>query len=137
MRKILLLCVTSQNVVTFRTEFIKTLQEKGCAVSVIAFDDEYKEEIDKLNVDFYCIKEKNRGTNPLKILSLKGKYKKLIRRIAPDTVFTFMLKPNTFGVLAAKSAGIKNIYSMVEGAGDVFIRNGLKWKAIRFVVCKL
>ena len=27
---------------------------------------------------------------------------------------------------AAKSEGIKNIYSMVEGAGDVFIHNTLK-----------
>lgn len=137
MKRILLLCVTSQNVVTFRAGLIKTLQKNGCAVSVIAFDDEYKEEIAKLNVDFYCIKEENRGTNPLKILSLKGKYKKLIRQIAPDTVFTFMLKPNTFGVMAAKSAGVKNIYSMVEGAGDVFIRNSLKWKLVRFVVCAL
>lgn len=137
MKKILLLCVTSQNVVTFRSGLIKTLQEKGFAVSVIAFDDEYKEEIDKLNVDFYCIKEENRGMNPLKIFSLKGKYKKLIQKIQPDIVFTFMLKPNTFGVMAAKSAGVKNIYSMVEGAGDVFINDSLKWKIIRRVVCGL
>lgn len=137
MKKILLLCVTSQNVITFRAGLIKTLQKNGFTISVIAFDDEYKEEIDMLNVDFYCIKEKNRGMNPLKILSLKGKYKKLIQKINPDIVFTFMLKPNTFGVMAAKSAGVKNIYSMVEGAGDVFIHNSLKWKIVRFVVCRL
>ena len=137
MKKILLLCVTSQNVITFRAGFIKTLQEKGYEVSVVAFDDEYQEEIQKLNVAFYCVKEENRGMNPLKILTLKGKYKKFIRQIQPDVVFTFMLKPNTFGVMASKSAGVKNIYSMVEGAGDVFIHNSLKWKIIRFVVCKL
>ena len=71
MKKILLLCVTSQNVITFRAGLIKTLQDKGWAVSVIAFDDEYREEISKLNVAFYCIKEENRGMNPMKILSLK------------------------------------------------------------------
>lgn len=137
MKKVLLLCVTSQNVISFRASLIKTLQEKGYSVSVIAFDDEYKEEIDKLSIDFYCLKEENRGMNPLKILSLKGKYKKLIQHIAPDAVFSFMLKPNTFGVMAAKSAGIADIYSMVEGAGDVFVKSGLKWKLIRFVVCAL
>lgn len=52
-------------------------------------------------------------------------------------MFSFQIKPNTFGVLAAKKAGIKNIYSMVEGAGDVFINNGLKWKIIRKIVCVL
>jgi len=137
MKKILLLCVTSQNVITFRAGLIKALQENGFCVSVIAFDDEYKAEIDRLNVDFYCIKEKNRSTNPLKILSLKGKYKKLIKQIEPDIVFTFMLKPNTFGVQAAKSAKVKQIYSMVEGAGDPFIHNSLKWKIIRRGVCFL
>ncbi len=137
MKKILLLCVTSQNVITFRAGLIKTLQEKDYSVSVIAFDDEYETEIQALNVDFYCIKEKNRGLNPFKILFLKRKYKKLIQQIQPDTVFTFMLKPNTFGVKAARSANIKNIYSMVEGAGDVFIHNSLKWKLIRLVVCRL
>ena len=74
MKKILLLCVTSQNVITFRAGLIKTLQEKGYEVSVVAFDDEYQEEIQKLNVAFYCVKEENRGMNPLKILTLKGKY---------------------------------------------------------------
>ena len=137
MKKILLICVTSQNVITFRAGLIKKFQENGYAVSVIAYDDEYQEEIKALNVEFFCIEEQNRGMNPLKILSLKGKYKKLIKQIQPEVVFTFQLKPNTFGVIAAKSAGVKNIYSMVEGAGDVFIHNSLKWKLVRFVVCKL
>ena len=75
--------------------------------------------------------------NPFRILSLKNRYCKMIREICPDIVVTFMLKPNTFGVLAAKKAGVKSIYSMVEGAGDVFINGGLKWKAIRAVVCGL
>lgn len=137
MKKILLICVTSQNVITFRAGLIKKFQENGYAVSVIAYDDEYQEEIKALNVEFFCIEEQNRGMNPLKILSLKGKYKKLIKQIQPEVVFTFQLKPNTFGVMAAKSAGVKKLYSMVEGAGDVFIHNSLKWKLVRLVVCKL
>lgn len=137
MKKILLLCSTSGSVVGFRKTLIEKLQNEGFDVSVIAFDVEYKQEIEERGISFYCIEDKNRGTNPLKILSLKSKYKKLVKEIAPDVVFSFMLKPNTFGVLAAKAAGVKNIYSMVEGAGDVFINNSLKWKIIRFVVCRL
>ncbi len=137
MKKILLLCSTSGSVVGFRKTLIEKLQSEGFDVSVIAFDSENKEEIEKRGVRFYCIEDKNRSINPLKILSLKKKYKKLIKKILPDIVFSFMLKPNTFGVLAAKAAGIKNIYSMVEGAGDVFINDSLKWKIIRFFVCRL
>ncbi len=137
MKKILLLCSTSESVVGFRKTLIKKLQDENYDVSVIAFDAENKEEIEKKNILFYCIEDKNRSVNPLKILSLKKKYKKLIKEISPDVVFSFMLKPNTFGVMAAKAAGVKNIYSMVEGAGDVFINNSLKWKLIRFIVCRL
>ena len=137
LKKILLLCSTSGSVVGFRKTLIEKLQSEGFNVSVITFDTEHKEEIEKRGIGFYCIEDKNRSMNPFKILSLKSKYKKLIKEICPDIVFTFMLKPNTFGVMAAKSAGVKNIYSMVEGAGDVFINNSFKWKLIRFVVCRL
>ena len=134
MKKILLICVTSQNVITFRRGLISKLQSDGYTVSVVAFDDEYRADIEALGVIFYCINDKNRSINPLKILSLKRKYCKVIREVDPDVVFTFMLKPNTFGVLAAKKCGVKAIYSMVEGAGDVFQLNSLKWKIIRAYV---
>ena len=137
MRKILLLCVTSQGVVNFRASLIKSLQEKGYAVSVVAFDEEYKREILDLGIDFYSLQDQNRSVNPLKILSLKSRYKKIIKKVNPDKVFTFMLKPNVFGAKAAKAAGVQDVYSMVEGVGDAFIRNSTKWKLIRFVVCKL
>ncbi len=135
--KILLLCATSNSVLTFRVSLIKALQEKGYTVDVCTFDSKYKSEISNLGVGFYCVDDKNRSLNPFNILSLKGKYRKVIKESNPDIVFTFMLKPNTFGVLAAKSVGVKNIFSMVEGAGDVFINNGFKWKIIRTVVCAL
>ncbi len=135
MKKVLLICVSSHNVMGFRKKLIEKLQSEGCEVSVIAFDDQYAEEIRRRGVAFYCLDDSNRGLNPLKVLSLKSRYAALIERIAPDTVFTFMLKPNLFGVLAAKKVGVSNIYSMVEGAGDVFIYNSLKWRLIRRFVC--
>lgn len=136
-RKILLICGLSNYVLYFRMGLIAKLKQNGFNVSVIAFDNEFEADIKAAGVDFYYLNDNNRNLNPLRILSLKKKYKKLIKEIAPDIVFTFMLKPNTFGVMAAKAAGVKNIYSMVEGAGDVFINNSLKWKIIRFVVCRL
>lgn len=137
MKKILLITPTSAQVVGFRAKLIETLQKNEYEVSVLTFDREREQEIESKNIKFYCVEDKNRSLNPFKILSLKNKYCKIIKEVKPDIVFTFMLKPNTFGVLAAKKAGVKNIYSMVEGAGDVFINNGLKWKVVRKVVCSL
>lgn len=135
--KILLLCTTSGSVVTFRKSLIETLQKNNFEVSVVAFDGKNKELIRSRGVDFHVIEDENRSTNPLKILSLKRKYVKIIKEINPDIVFTFMMKPNIFGVSAAHKCGVKKIFSMVEGAGDVFINGGLKWRFIRSVVCRM
>lgn len=136
-KKFLLICGNSQTVITFRLGLIKALQKKGYAVSVVALDNDYKDEIAAQNIDFYSICVQNRSLNPFGMQKLKKNYRALIERLKPDVVFTFMLKPNIFGVRAAKKCQIKQIFSMVEGAGDVFANNGIKWKIIRSVVCKM
>ncbi len=136
-KKIVLICVTSQNVMTFRAGLIAALKHRGYEVSVVAFDEEYKTEIEGLGVNFYCVPDSNRSMNPFKLFSLQSKYEKLLKEIQPSTVFTFMLKPNAFGVQAAQKVGVANIYSMVEGAGDAFVQDSLKWKIVRAAVCQL
>lgn len=133
--KILLLCVTTDVVIGFRKTLIETMQKLGHEVSVITFNREHEDLIKSRGIDFYCLDDSNRKLNPFKILTLKNRYAKLIREINPDIVFTFMLKPNIYGVLGAKKAGVSAIYSMVEGAGDVFIYNTMKWRMIRSFVC--
>lgn len=133
--KILLVCSKSGVVVNFRKKLIEKLQSQGHQVCAIAFDNQHEETIKERNIEFRHFKGANRSINPFKILALSKKYAKIIKELNPDVVFTFMLKPNIYGVQGAKKAGIKNIYSMVEGAGDAFINNGLKWKLIRKFVC--
>ena len=135
--KYLIVMTDSNNVINFRKKFIEFLKCKGHSVVVIAHDEKRKNDIESLGVSFYCVEQNNRGLNPFSILSYKKRMKSIIKNEHPDVVFTFQLKPNTFGVLAAKKAGVKNVYSMVEGLGDVFVHNSLKWKIIRFVVCTL
>ncbi len=106
-------------------------------MAAICFDSQNKAEIEERGVEFHCVEDDNRSTNPFKVLSLKKRLYRIIKRVFPDVVFTFMMKPNIFGTAAAKKAKIEKIYSMVEGAGDVFIRNGFKWKAIRTLVCSM
>ena len=134
MKKILFICAASKMVLHFRTDLIKKYQSEGYGVSVVTFDSQYGEEIKGLGVDFYCIGSSNRSLNPFEILSLKKKYVSIIKEVKPDVVFTFMLKPNIFGAAAAKKVGVKKIFSMVEGAGDAFTYNTLKWRIVRSVV---
>ncbi|MBR1675961.1 MAG: glycosyltransferase family 4 protein [Clostridia bacterium] len=137
MKKICFITPTSQQIIGFRKSLILKLQKEGHCISAITFDEEHREQVEDLDVELHCVQAANRSINPFQTLSLKNSITKIIKQVSPDIVFTFMVKPNTFGVLAAHEAGIENIYSMVEGAGDVFIKNGLKWKLIRKIVCYL
>ena len=133
--RILMICPKSSVFINFRKRLINKLQSLGHTVCGIAFDNVREDEVRELGVEFYHFNDANRSVNPLKLLTLKGRYARLIKKINPDLVFTFMLKPNIYGVRAAKKVGIDNIYSMVEGAGDTFNNNSLKWKLIRKFVC--
>ena len=124
-------------VIAFRKPLIKYLQSNGYEVGVIAQDNNREDDIKALGVSFFCAKQDNRALNPFSMIQYRKEIAKILTKEKPDIVFTFQLKPNTFGVKAAKKAGVKNVFSMVEGAGDVFINDTLKWKIVRFVVCKL
>ncbi len=136
-KKALIMCGPSQTVITFRLGLIEALKKKGYDVAVVALDDKYGKDVLGLGIEFYSVDAQNRSLNPFGMRKLQKKYRSLVKIIRPDVVFTFMLKPNIFGVRAAKKEGVNKIFSTVEGAGDVFINDGLKWKIIRFVTCRL
>lgn len=134
MSKILLICNESKTVINFRKELILYLHRNGHEVEVIVGDDLYLNDIVKLPVVAYLVPFKNRSINPFASLNLKCRFKNVIKESKPDIVFTFQLKPNIFGGLAASK--IKNIklYSMVEGLGDPFQPHNLKGIVIREIV---
>lgn len=137
MKKITLICPKSSTVISFRMPLIQELLRKKYDVSVIAFDSRAKEIVEKTGARYYVVEDDNRSLNIIKILTLKNRIFKLLKEIKPDVVFTFMLKSNIFGTLAAHKCGVEKIYSMVEGVGDVYINNTLKWKIIRLFVSAL
>ncbi len=135
--KIVLIVTKSISVINFRKKMIEKLKKDNNDIYIIAQDDVKKNEIEKLGVCFYCVTQDNRGKNPFSMYIYEKRMKSIIKKICPDVVFTFQMKPNIFGVKAAKSVGVNSVFSMVEGLGDVFIKNSLKWKIVRFVSCRL
>lgn len=136
MKKITLITNKNYTVEHFRRNFIDFLLKQNYDLSLIVIDDSGVElTID--GVKFYYVKGNNRSVNPLNKLSLKEEIKKQLEITKPDIVFTYQLTPNTFGVDACKECGIKRVYPMIEGLGDIVINNSLKWKFIRFISLRL
>ena len=135
--KVMLIVSQSSTVIGFRKKLIEKIQSKGHDVVVVCGDCVYKDEIEKMNCSFYYAELNNRKINLLKSFRYVRLIKKIAMKEKPDVSMTFMLKPNTFGVIGLKKAGIKNVISMVEGLGDTFNKSGLKWLLIKKVVIHL
>ncbi|KUJ95406.1 MAG: hypothetical protein PWR24_1818 [Desulfonauticus sp.] len=61
------------------------------------------------------------GKNPYKDVKLSLEYLKLYKKIKPDIVINFTIKPNIYGSLACGVLGINSI-SVVTGLGYAFIK---------------
>jgi glycosyltransferase involved in cell wall biosynthesis len=69
------------------------------------------------------------GLNPFADLRLLLQYRGLLRRFAPAAFLGFTIKPNIYGCIAARVAGVPAIAN-VSGLGTVFLKSGLLEKLV-------
>ena len=115
---------TSWNIYNYRQGLIKSLINSGIEVIAIAPEDAFSLKLIELGCSFIPIKMDNKGMNPLKDLSLFFRLFFLYRKIKPDYILHYTIKPNVFGSIAAGFLRIPNI-SNVSGLGTIFIRQGI------------
>ena len=126
---IALVANSTWNIYNFRLNVIDKLLEEGHNVIVIAPIDEYLEYKEKYpKVKHVGLRSLDRdSTNPFKDLILVAELIRKYRLLKPDLILHYTNKPNIFGGIAARFAGIPSI-AMVTGLGYAFIHNGLiKW----------
>src|SRR5690606_2846524 len=106
----------------FRADLICTLVEKGHYV--YAFTSEYSNEdlrkIEQLGAIPITYTLNRGGLNPLADIIATYQLSEKIKKIAPDLVFSYFVKPVIFGTLAAKIAKVPKIIGMLEGLGYTF-----------------
>lgn len=120
---------SSWNIYNFRQPFIRACKQAGYRVLVIAPVDEY---IRYLNEHYFTahipLKHLSaQGKNPLRDLLLLIELFRIYRREQPTLVFHFTAKPNIYGSMAARLAGVPN-YPTVTGLGYAFLHSPLlRW----------
>lgn len=104
---------------------IRKLIGEGHEVMVMAPVDEYIAYQRKLpGVVHYPLHQLRRDSiNPIKDLQLTFELLQLYRAHKPDLIIHYTVKPNIYGGIAAKLAGIPSI-AVVTGLGYAFIHNG-------------
>lgn len=129
MKKILIVGNNDVGLHNFRIELIEELIALGNKVYFsVPFGDKVKD-IEKTGAVYYPVDLKRHGINPIQELTLIVAYRAMIKRIKPDIILTYTIKPNIYVGILARLRKIPYI-TTVTGLGTMFQASGLKRKLV-------
>lgn len=131
---VLMIAPKTDTFVGFRGDLIRDIRAKGYDVTVIVPEDECRKFFKENGVKVRLIGLKKNSFSVFNTVSYYNELKRIIREEKPDKVFAYTIKPVIFGSLAARKAGVKEIYSLICGLGMLFSSDSLKIKAVRGMV---
>ncbi|WP_346764166.1 glycosyltransferase family 4 protein [Bacillus sp. N1-1] len=100
--RVLVLANYGMGLYQFRKELLEELISEGHEVYVSLPNDEYVPKLEKLGCEFIETEFSRRGTNPIMDLKLLLTYRKIIKKIKPDVVLTYTIKPNVYGGMTCR-----------------------------------
>ena len=122
--KIAIVLNTSWNIYNFRLGLVRSLIDAGHEIIAVAPHDDYSSKLIEMGCRYEKVTMDSRGANPVKDLGLTIELFRIYRRIKPDVILHFTIKPNIYGTFAAKLLGIPTINN-VCGLGTVFLNKGI------------
>lgn len=131
MGKVLILANSASGLYDFRNELIRRLlQEHEVFISLP--DEERVPELAEEGSRVFHTPIDRRGINPVRDIRLFCDYWKLMRRIRPDVVLTYTIKPNIYGGLCCRFLGIPCLAN-ITGLGSAFESDGMVQKIVVFL----
>ncbi len=131
-KTILILVNKQTTVINFRLEVVATLVKAGYAVYVSVPEGDRLREIEAVGAQIIKTDVARHGTNPLQDFGLMLQYVKLIRKINPNLVLTYTIKPNIYGGMACSLTGIPYIAN-ITGLGTAVENGGMMQKLTLFL----
>lgn len=121
---ILVIAGFAESLVNFRGALLAALAKDGIRVHVAAPDlppaSELRRQLESSGYTVHAVPLRRTGMNPFADLRTLFALWKLIRRIQPDKVLAYTVKPVIYGTIAAWMAGIRQRYVLITGLGYAF-----------------
>lgn len=114
---------TAWNFVNFRSGLLQRLVQEGFDVVAVAPPDGEVERLRALGVRFVPIAMDRKGLSPVGDLALLARYRRVIRETAPVAYLGWTIKPNIWGSMAARMAGVP-VINNISGLGTAFMKRG-------------
>ncbi|PAR27102.1 glycosyltransferase family 4 protein [Vibrio metoecus] len=137
--KMLIISAFPSSLINFRGDMIRSLYEKGfdiIALSSGATDEEIKE-ISKITNGYIDYNVSRNGINPFEDFIVIIKFILFYKKIKPDCVFAYTIKPVIFGGIAARVIGVKNFNALITGLGFAFQKGSRKKNILVNIVTHL
>ncbi len=104
--------------------FIKSLLAEGHEVHTVAPVDDYTQQLQQAGCIHHSVTMDSRGANPIRDFGLIIELWSIYRKLKPDIILHYTIKPNIYGTLAASLLKIP-VINNVCGLGTVFLKKGL------------
>lgn len=124
--KIAILYNTSDYLLRFRTELIRSLQAGGAEVIAITPRDDATPRLAPLGVRWCEWKLEGQALNPFQDFASMLDLRRILAEERPDAVLNFTIKPVLYGSLVAGWLGVPRVVSMITGMGSIFLPGS--WK---------
>jgi glycosyltransferase involved in cell wall biosynthesis len=125
----------------FRGPLIKAMVARGFHVYALApdFDEKTRARASALGAEAVDFSLERASLRPLRDLCDAVRLSFLLRRLKPDIVLSYFIKPVIYGTLAAWAAGVHRRFALVPGLGYVFASDvgGLRRRLLQTVVSRL
>ena len=128
MKKTVLFLVNHDVVIyNFRLELVERLIADGHEVHISSPYGERIDDLVKLGSKYHEIDIARHGMNPIADGMLLLKYIRLVKKVKPDIIFGYTIKPNIYGALAARFCGVPFVAN-ITGLGTAVENPGLAQK---------
>ena len=121
----------------FHNPIMKALVHAGLKVYAVSPPGPFVPDIEALGVEFVPWALSRRSLNPFTELVSLARLARIYRRISPGVVQHFTVKPNVYGAIAARLAGVPVVFSGVQGLGYAFGEGGGSRAALRLFLSAL
>ncbi|MCM3356558.1 glycosyltransferase family 4 protein [Psychrobacillus sp. MER TA 171] len=128
-KRVLILVNHDIVIYNFRKELVERLISEGAEVYISSPYGERIKELISMGCQYQEINLDRHGTNIINELKLIKLYKDLVKRVNPDVVLTYTIKPNIYGGIACKSQGVPYIAN-ITGLGTAVEKKGILQKII-------
>lgn len=129
MKRVLVISNHHFDTYNFRKEVLKALLAKGYEVSIIVPYGDAVASLEAMGCACICLPLDKRGMNPWADLKLVMGYWRIIRKVKPDVMLSYTIKPNLYGGFLCRIMGIPYMAN-ITGLGTAFDKEGLFFKLL-------